>query len=427
MNFRLSIYPSQHGSSIARLLFACFVASAGAHLMTGCAASAVDGSDGGSEEEDDSSRRDTGGDEDVDEESDADDVDSSSDTGASDADDAGTEDVRSDAAVEPDAVSDDVTSDVTADASLDTASDGATDVDVADVVDAADASSDSSTDTVAAENCGNGDDDDGDRATDCADLDCLLDPACEVETGAGTCADPIVAVVGEQTAVPAVDEQEASCLSITQNEAVFAFTPPTSGSWCLSTVGGAARDTILSVRTACGDVSTELFCKDDAVLENDSRFEQQTVPLTAGTRVFVIVDTYESPAPTGPTPAVQLQITAGACGGGGGLTEDLGLIDCTDNLDDIAPSALVGTPLRATCPDDCLPDTYFIIGSDTYRDSSWVCPAARHAGAVTLAGGSILLTVVEPLTSYTGSTRNGVTTNGSPIEGERAFTVAAVP
>ena len=413
--------------------------------MTACAQSQLADTDAELDEGENDGRRDTGNNDDDDDTSDADDVQTLPDTRLDDADVGSGDDVLTDTGTEPDSEFDGSLADTASDVAPDTAMDSSTDTliadaadaadapDAADAADAADTTTDAATDavldTISAENCSNGVDDDGDTATDCADLDCLLAPACEVDppVAAGTCTDPVVAVSGIQRAVPGVDQQEASCLSITQNEVVFAFTPPTTGSWCLSTRGGAASDTILSVRTTCGTQSTELFCNDVAVLENDTRFEQRTVPLTAGTRVFVIVDTYASSPPLGPTPEVQLQITPGACGGSGGLVEDLGVIDCSDALDDVAPDALVGTTLRATCPDDCFPEIYFVIGSDTYRDVSWVCHAARHAGATTLAGGPILLTIVEPLASYTGSTRNGVSTDGSPFAGERAFTVESSP
>ncbi|MBU6161729.1 MAG: hypothetical protein KGO50_11450 [Myxococcales bacterium] len=409
-------------------------------LLTACAQSQVAESDAEVDDNESDGRRDTGNNDNDDDVSDPGDATTPSDARADDADTGGGDDALADTSVETDADIDASIPDAASDVAADTATDAPTDTllpDSGDTTDAGistpdattDASTDTATDTVSAENCSNGVDDDADTATDCDDLDCLLAPACEIDppVAAGTCADPVIAVSGTQRAVPAVDQQEASCLSITQNEVVFAFTPPTTGSWCLSTRGGASTDTILSVRTSCGNQSTELFCNDEAVLENDTRFEQRTVPLTAGTRVFVIVDTYASAPPSGPTPEVQLQITPGACGGSGGLVEDLGIIDCTDSLNDIAPADLVGTTLRATCPNDCFPEIYFVIGSDPYRDSSWVCPAARHAGATTLAGGPVLITIVDPLASYAGSTRNGVSTDGSPIAGERAFTVESAP
>jgi len=49
-------------------------------------------------------------------------------------------------------------------------------------------------------------------------------------------------------------------------------------------------------------------------------------------------------------------------------------------------------------------------GTDTYSDDSSVCAAGVHAGDITFNGGSITIGMRGGLESYTGSTRNGVTT-----------------
>ncbi len=410
----------------------------------GCATATAPNDEVVEEEEDDNNGgRDVGGnggvDDDTVEETDSDTaVDDAPDgSTAPDAVDAGTEDAGTGDAGTGDSGTGDADAQVPdADSGGEVDADALTDVDPD--VDDADASTDAgldseldgsgdTSDSVTPELCGNGIDDDGDRAVDCADTECASDALCTPSSAAGTCADPILAAVRTQRARPTVDEQESTCLSISQNESVFVFTPPTTGFWCFDTRGGAAADTILSVRTTCTSVSTELFCRDEVVVENDTRFEQRSASLTAGTPVYVIVDTYSGAGGSSPTPEIQLTIQAGACGGGAGTVDDLGEIDCTDNADDVAPDAEIGTSVRVTCPNDCNPDIYFVLGTDTYRTLSWICPAARHAGAVTLAGGPVLVNFVEPLASYTGSTRNGVTTDGSPLEGERAFTVQAAP
>ncbi len=48
-------------------------------------------------------------------------------------------------------------------------------------------------------------------------------------------------------------------------------------------------------------------------------------------------------------------------------------------------------------------------GTDLYTDDSTLCRAALHAGAISSSGGSVLVTMAGGSTSYTGSTRNGVT------------------
>jgi hypothetical protein len=48
-------------------------------------------------------------------------------------------------------------------------------------------------------------------------------------------------------------------------------------------------------------------------------------------------------------------------------------------------------------------------GTGTYTDDSSLCAAARHAGVITSAGGSIIATISPGQSSYTGSTQNGLT------------------
>ncbi len=51
-----------------------------------------------------------------------------------------------------------------------------------------------------------------------------------------------------------------------------------------------------------------------------------------------------------------------------------------------------------------------IWGTDVYTDDSRICSAAVHAGKITkLAGGTVTIEISAGLSSYTGSTRNGVT------------------
>jgi hypothetical protein len=63
------------------------------------------------------------------------------------------------------------------------------------------------------------------------------------------------------------------------------------------------------------------------------------------------------------------------------------------------------------CPAGCTTGTS-IWGTDIYTNDSGVCVAAAHAGVITLADGGIVKVVhVEGQASYSGTTRNGVTTN----------------
>jgi hypothetical protein len=52
-----------------------------------------------------------------------------------------------------------------------------------------------------------------------------------------------------------------------------------------------------------------------------------------------------------------------------------------------------------------------IWGTDTYTDDSSICLAAVHAGKVTIAGGTVTIEIKPGQASYTGSTRNGVTSS----------------
>ena len=55
-------------------------------------------------------------------------------------------------------------------------------------------------------------------------------------------------------------------------------------------------------------------------------------------------------------------------------------------------------------------DARFLTGDGTYTDDSSVCTAAVHAGLISLArGGSVTVQIRAGLSSYVGSTRNGVT------------------
>jgi hypothetical protein len=53
-----------------------------------------------------------------------------------------------------------------------------------------------------------------------------------------------------------------------------------------------------------------------------------------------------------------------------------------------------------------------VIGTDTYDDTSSVCTAAVHVGLITVgAGGTVTIQIGPDAGSYTGSTRNGVTSD----------------
>jgi hypothetical protein len=55
-----------------------------------------------------------------------------------------------------------------------------------------------------------------------------------------------------------------------------------------------------------------------------------------------------------------------------------------------------------------------------------VCTAAVHAGAITAAGGSVLVTIMPGQADYPASTQNGVTSSQWGTW-NRSFTVAPAP
>jgi hypothetical protein len=83
---------------------------------------------------------------------------------------------------------------------------------------------------------------------------------------------------------------------------------------------------------------------------------------------------------------------------------------------------IVATPLQCldynteaadgwySCPAGCASNYDGIWGTDIYTNDSDICGAAIHAGVITDAGGTFYLTNQPGQDSYTGSTRNGITT-----------------
>jgi hypothetical protein len=74
-------------------------------------------------------------------------------------------------------------------------------------------------------------------------------------------------------------------------------------------------------------------------------------------------------------------------------------------------TSITGASLRVSCPSGCSGGS--IWGTDVYTADSHVCRAAIHAGLIAEAtGGELTVTLGGPMTAFTGSTRNGVTTAG---------------
>jgi len=92
------------------------------------------------------------------------------------------------------------------------------------------------------------------------------------------------------------------------------------------------------------------------------------------------------------------------CGGAPGR-----VIGWSDNLPSIEPSATIGEAYAFSCPGGGQTGAT-VWGTDIYTDDSAICPAAVHAGKFSAyGGGTATVEVMEGRQSYTGSTRNGVT------------------
>ncbi|WP_141325990.1 M57 family metalloprotease [Myxococcus sp. AB025B] len=66
-----------------------------------------------------------------------------------------------------------------------------------------------------------------------------------------------------------------------------------------------------------------------------------------------------------------------------------------------------GTQIRCSCP---ATTSGVVWGTDIYTDDSNACAAGVHAGAIASSGGTMTVTIRPGQSSYTASTRNGITT-----------------
>ena len=64
-------------------------------------------------------------------------------------------------------------------------------------------------------------------------------------------------------------------------------------------------------------------------------------------------------------------------------------------------------------PNDSRVSFAYVRGTDVYTDSSELCAAAIHAGVMTVAGGVVTIEIRPGAASYTGSTRNGISSFSS--------------
>lgn len=89
-----------------------------------------------------------------------------------------------------------------------------------------------------------------------------------------------------------------------------------------------------------------------------------------------------------------------------------GLIAWSDKAYEIGLRGKNGQQFSYTCP--ASGTAYAIFGTDVYTDESSICTAGVHAGKITItAGGTVTLEIRAGAASYTGSTRNGITSDNS--------------
>lgn len=107
-------------------------------------------------------------------------------------------------------------------------------------------------------------------------------------------------------------------------------------------------------------------------------------------------------------------MASGTCGQTGKVTP---VTDWTTNAIDLRGRN--GQRIEFECP--AIGDTAMgaVWGTDVYSDDSAVCAAAVHAGAITIAGGTVTIEILPGRATYEGTTRNGVTTFAwtDPFEG----------
>jgi hypothetical protein len=119
-----------------------------------------------------------------------------------------------------------------------------------------------------------------------------------------------------------------------------------------------------------------------------------------------------TPPPTAPAgAATQAADTPGASDGGAGQGSE-GPAPSVESWSQTASElrGKDGSRYTFTCtPNGTLQSIW---GTDTYTDDSSICTAAVHAGLITLAaGGTVTIEIRPGQDSYTGSDRNGVTSN----------------
>lgn len=161
--------------------------------------------------------------------------------------------------------------------------------------------------------------------------------------------------------------------------------------------------TLIGSLAACGSKSTP-------VASDTTKVAKSTTTKVASTKVDSTTTT-KTASPSSTEPEVTTTTTAGDSGGGA-IDQDNGKIETfpetawSSTASDYRDK--IGTRVRYACPKDGSPGVVW--GTDVYTDDSSVCAAAVHAGLITVAdGGTVVIKVIGPKDTFTGSTKNGVT------------------
>ncbi|WP_338865070.1 M57 family metalloprotease [Myxococcus stipitatus] len=148
---------------------------------------------------------------------------------------------------------------------------------------------------------------------------------------------------------------------------------------------------------------TDLYTDDSSVC--DAGVHAGAIPATGGTVIVTI-----QPGQSSYTGSTRNGITTRAYGAWAGSFTVSGLtptVSACSTYNFTSYRGQNGTQIRCSCP---AVSGGTVWGTDLYTDDSNACAAGVHAGAIPTSGGTMVVTIRPGQSSYTGSTRNGITT-----------------
>lgn len=134
------------------------------------------------------------------------------------------------------------------------------------------------------EDCDDGVDNDKDDLTDCEDMGCLGDPACDFATFCSS-ATPLTGTSNIGTTVGGKANFSGSCTGLSTPEKVYVYNPTASG--VLSLTLTSASDLGMHARTTCDVQATEVGCVDDV---GPGVAEHLALPVAPGFPLTIFVD-----------------------------------------------------------------------------------------------------------------------------------------